>query len=304
VTVRAEAAVPTVTPSFTWTALLVSVRPKQWLKNTLVFAAPVAGGVITHGEVFEGALVALLVFILASASGYLLNDVVDQQRDRVHPEKSHRPIAAGIISTPVALFTAAVAAFAAVFAALIADKETLAVIACIYLATTAAYCLGLKRFVALELLLLTSGFVLRPLAGAFSTNVRPSVWFLLVCCAAALTIVSGKRLAESLLLGEHASDHRSVLASYSVTGLRWTRRTATALTLACYAGWAVTRPVAHDKAIALLSLIPLAVALRRFASCNDRGEAGAPEDLLLHDRVMQIAALSWALIFVLGLGRV
>jgi decaprenyl-phosphate phosphoribosyltransferase len=303
VTTGAEVKAKPVGLAIRWSPLLAATRPKQWLKNLLVFAAPVAAGVIGRDSATDGAELAFVTFVLASACGYLLNDIVDVERDRAHPEKKRRPIAARTISVSVAATFGALLSIAAVTCALVADKEALAGVVCVYLLVTTVYSLGLKRFAVIELLLLTSGFVLRPLAGAVATNVSPSGWFLLVCSLAALTIVTGKRIAEFLVLGDEAVGHRAVLAAYSVRGLRWLRRLASTLTIVCYAGWALTRVSLHDRLFALCSAIALLVALWRFARCNDRGEAGAPEELLLRDRILQSAAVAWTLLFVLGLGH-
>lgn len=285
-------------------ALAQATRPKQWVKNALVFAAPLAAGVLTRPKVFEDAVLAAVVFTTAAAGGYLINDVQDAAKDRLHPEKRHRPIASGALGTATAAIAGAMLITCAPLVALAADRELLAVLVLIYSATMLAYTAGLKHVPLVELLVLSSGFVLRPLAGAFTTNVQPSGWFLIVCCAGALTVVVGKRQVELERLGGQAVEHRKALAGYSAEGLRLLRQVSMPLTIAAYCGWALTRHGVHDQVLALLSAVPLGLAMLRLGALNDAGSGDAPEAVLLRDRPMQLAALAWALLFVLGLGRV
>ena len=286
-------------------ALLQGLRPKQWVKNLLVFAAPIAGGVLTRRHVFAGALIALLVFTLSSAGGYLLNDVQDVERDRLHPEKRRRPLPSGALSVPVATAVGITLVVLAPVVALAADREALAVVVAAYSVSTIAYGVGLKRVPGLELAVLSSGFVLRPVAGAVATHVPPSPWFLAVCCLAALTIATGKRQVELQRLGHSAArGHRPALAAYSVPGLRLLRKASLVLMLGCYAAWAVTRSTSADRAFALASIAPVVVAMLRLSRLNDEGDGDAPEAVLLHDRLIHVAVVAWAAVFVLGLGRV
>jgi decaprenyl-phosphate phosphoribosyltransferase len=285
-------------------ALLHALRPKQWVKNLLVTAAPIAGGVITRPHVIAGALVAFLAFTLASAGGYLLNDVQDVGRDRLHPEKRKRPIASGALSVPVAVAGGGALTVLAPLLALAADHESLAAVLVVYSALSIGYGLGVKQVPGVELAVLSAGFVLRPIGGALAAQVPPSPWFLAVCCLAALTIATGKRQVELQSLGRKAREHRPALKAYSVAGLRRLRAGSLALMLAAYVGWALTRSSALDRVLALASEVPVAVAMLRLGVLNDAGDGDAPESVLLRDRVIHVAVIVWACVFVLGLGRV
>ncbi len=285
-------------------ALLASTRPKQWVKNVLVFAAPVAAGAVTRPQVLVNSLVAFVVFVLASSGCYLVNDVCDAERDRMHPNKRNRPIATGAVSVTTATTAGVVLLMLAVVGSLTIDRELLTVVLLTYVASTISYGAAVKAVPGLEALVLATGFVLRPVAGAAATGVHPSGWFLAVCCLAALTIVLGKRQVELARLGSRAAEHRPALARYTVSGLRRARVAAASGMVAAYGCWAATRPAGHPRLVALLTLAPVVVALARLGRLNDRGEGDAPELVLLADRRMQLAAASWLLLFALGLGRV
>jgi decaprenyl-phosphate phosphoribosyltransferase len=285
-------------------ALVVATRPKQWVKNALVFAAPLAGGVLTNGEVFGYAVTACAVFVLASAGCYLLNDVYDVDRDRQHPHKRLRPVASGQLGTAAATAVAAVLLVTAVAVSLTVDREMLTVVVLTYVGLVIGYSGGVKEVPGLELLVLAAGFVLRALAGSAATGVRPSNWFLAVCCLAALTIALGKRQVELADLGRAAGLHRAALAHYSTAMLRRARLLAVAGTVGAYASWALTRSGTYDRALALATLVPVVAALVRLGRLNDQGEGGAPELVLYRDRFMQVCCAGWLVLFLLGPGHV
>ena len=214
--------------------LFRATRPRQWLKNLLVFAAPLAGGALGRPVVLASSLVAFGSFTAAASGGYLFNDVYDVAEDRLHPDKRLRPLAAGRISVAAAVgLGVGLVVLGAVVAAL-TDDELLPIVVT-YTLLTLAYAMGLKRIPGIELLVVASGFVLRPLAGAAAADVAPSAWFLAVCCLAAVVVAMGKRLVELVQLGPAAVDHRTTLRHYSSwfwAGLRsslrrrWPRRTS------------------------------------------------------------------------------
>lgn len=290
--------------TLTTAAVVEAMRPRQWVKNLLVYAAPVAGGALGHRHVLGEGFTALLIFTMASAGGYLLNDVFDLQRDQEHPDKRLRPIASGAVSPVVAVVVGLLLVVTAPVLALADHEPGLATVVAVYSLVSVLYSVGLKRVPVFELVVLSSGFVLRPVAGALATNVPPSTWFLGVCCLAAVTIAIGKRQVELMRLGADAASHRRVLSGYSVTGLRRMRVASLVLTLGAYLGWALTRATVADRVLGLLSLVAVAVAMMRLARLNDSGQGDAPETVLLRDRVVQGAVLVWLAVFVLGIARV
>lgn len=285
-------------------ALVVATRPKQWVKNALVFAAPVAGGALTDSDVLARALTAGAAFVLASAGCYLLNDVYDADRDRRHRDKKFRPVASGQISPLTATVAAATLLAAAVAVSLTIDREMLTVVLLTYVGLVIGYSGGVKEVPGLELLVLAGGFVLRALAGSAATGVRPSNWFLTVCCLAAVTIAAGKRQVELAQLGNDAGQHRAALAHYSTVALRRVRMLAAVGTLAAYASWAATRHGTQVRVLALITLLPVAAAFIRLGRLNDAGDGGAPELVLYRDPFMLACCISWLALFLVGPGRV
>jgi decaprenyl-phosphate phosphoribosyltransferase len=284
--------------------LLLAARPRQWGKNLLVFAAPLAAGTLTHGRILLLALVAFAVFVAASAGTYLLNDVYDAERDRAHPVKMLRPVASGRLNLILAAAAGMTLLSIAVAFSLAVDRELLAVIVATYGALVVAYGAGVKQIPGMELLVVSAGFVLRPLAGAAATGVRPSGWFLAVCSLASLTIAIGKRQVELIRLGSTAALHRPALGSYSVRWLRRCRMLVAVLTVGAYSGWSLSGVPSHQRVAALVSLVPIVFGLVRLGWLNDRGVGGAPEEVVVRDRWLLAACVVWLVTFVGGLGRV
>ncbi len=282
--------------------LLRAMRPRQWLKNLLVFTAPLAAGALGHPVVLGLSLVAFAAFTAAAAGGYLFNDVRDLTADRLHPDKRLRPLAAGRISVSTAVIGGIACAVTAAAIAAITDDELFSIVVG-YTLLTLAYAYGVKRVPGVEVLVVASGFVLRPLAGSFATGVAPSRWFLAVCCLAALAITIGKRRVELARLGSAAASHRDALGHYSVSALRRVQAAAVVAMAIAYVGWSLTRVTPAARLIDLLSLLPILAAFIRLMAMNGSGRGGAPEQLLLSDRFLQAMALLWFLAFVAGVAH-
>lgn len=275
--------------------LLSAARPRQWVKNGLVVAAPFAAGALLKGSVIGGCLLALVAFICASAAVYLANDVVDVERDRRHPRKRYRPIASGAVSPRAATVAAVALGAAAVTVPVLAGNVELGVVVGSYLVLSASYSLFLKHVPGVELAIVASGFVLRALAGAVGAHVPPSNWFLAVTAFAALTITFGKRYAERLNTGLDDAHTRPALASYPTRLLSGGRDVALLAAAACYGGWVLTRGADDRAGFAAVSAAPLAWAVLRYRRINEGGGGEAPEELLLRDRSLQASLGLWAL---------
>jgi decaprenyl-phosphate phosphoribosyltransferase len=285
-------------------SLLVAMRPRQWVKNLLVFAAPMAAGALFHRHVAVEAALTFVAFTCVAAACYLVNDVYDRDNDRLHPQKRLRPVASGTLTVGVAVFAAVTLLIAGIFVMLPLDREIATATLIVYAATVVLYGAWLKRVPGVELVVLSFGFVLRPLAGAAATGVPPSPWFLLVCCCAALTIALGKRQVELVRLSTSATAHRAALRAYTPRGLRRARLAAAAGMVAAYALWALSRASRADRVIALVTLVPVIGAVIRLIRLNDSGVGDAPETIVFTDRWMQLCCAVWVLAFCLGPGRV
>ncbi|HVF75112.1 MAG TPA: decaprenyl-phosphate phosphoribosyltransferase [Acidimicrobiales bacterium] len=283
------------------TGLLRALRPRQWTKNALVLAAPAAAGVLdTPGDAAR-ALVAFVVLSMAAGATYLLNDAADVDRDRMHPVKRARPIAAGVVSVR----TARVVGVVLVVSALAVGAGVLglkfgAVVAA-YLLLTTAYTVWLKHMDVLDLVAVASGFVLRAIAGAVAVGVPVSRWFFIVACFGSLFVVAGKRSSEQLALGVDADAVRPILGSYPVTFLVFVRSTAAGVTLLSYCLWAFEKSAAATNGVWFeASVLPFVVAILRYALLLERGGGAAPEELLLRDRTLLVAGGVWATLVLTG----
>jgi decaprenyl-phosphate phosphoribosyltransferase len=282
-------------------ALLKTARPKQWTKNVLVFAAPAAAGVLNEADALLQTLVAFVAFCLAASATYLLNDAADADADRLHPTKRLRPIAAGDLSPGLARGVAAVLiVLSLAITAPINDGKLTLVIAS-YIAVTMGYTLWLKNEPVIDIAAVAAGFVFRAIAGGVATNVPLSDWFLIVTGAGSLFIVTGKRHAEQVELGSGSHSHRSTLGEYSTAYLGFVRAVAASVMITGYCLWAFENAThSGDTTWFRLSIVPFVIAVLRYALVIEQGGGGAPEEVILSDRVLLVLGALWALTFLLG----
>ncbi len=283
--------------------LVRSVRIRQWPKNVLVFAAPAAAGVLTHATPFLHALVALAAFCAVSAGTYFLNDAVDVEADRRHPIKRLRPVAAGTVSVRLAV-TSGVVLMALGIACGTVLEWRLGVVLAIYVTVQFCYSLFLKHQPIFDLAAVASGFVLRAIAGAVAVPVRISEWFLIVATFGSLLMVTGKRLAEHAELGDERGAHRPTLDVYQPSFLRTVLAISAGGAIIGYCLWAFDLQTAmahhHDPIWFQLSIVPMFIALLRYAFLVEGGHGARPEELLLADRSLQVLGVIWAILFALG----
>ena len=284
-----------------WLAAVVqTTRPRQWPKNLLVFAAPLAGATIGRDDGLGYAVLAAVAFGCASAAVYLVNDVVDAERDRRHPLKRYRPIASGALPGKHAVALAALAAGCAVAIGAAIGEPLLMATAAGYLCSSFLYSARLKHVPFVEMALVASGFLLRVLGGAAATHVRLSVWFLLVCSLGALGVAVAKRYTELTSLGADAVRHRPVMRWYRPGSLRAIQVVVGALMLATYLMWA-SGESAGMRAWHMASAIPLALALGRFGALTARRTVRPVEDMITRDGPMLACEVAWLGLFCVGL---
>jgi decaprenyl-phosphate phosphoribosyltransferase len=281
-----------------------SMRPHQWTKNVLVFAAPFGSGGIDDPAILTNALLAFVAFCLAAGGTYLLNDARDVESDRQHPRKRNRPIAAGTVPVTLAYVLGA----AAVVLALAIGFHTarnLGITLLSYLALTTAYTLVLKHLPVYDIVAVAAGFVLRAIAGAAATDVPISEWFFIVTSFGALLMVVGKREGERHLLAGGAASVRSTLGVYGSEFLLYLRAVASGVVMIGYCLWAfesARRPgIDPDAPIWFkLSILPFTIAILRYALLLDGGDGAEPERLILTDRAMLVAGACWAIMYGYG----
>jgi decaprenyl-phosphate phosphoribosyltransferase len=299
-------AVARANPPSPFTSLIRGLRPRQWSKNVLVFVAPAAAGAFHHREAVLRSLGAFGIFCAAASSTYLFNDSVDVESDRHHPVKRNRPIAAGDLPVPLAVSVGVVLGAGSIGASWALAGWKLALIVGLYAVLSAAYTVHFKKVPVIELAFVASGFVLRALAGGVATHVPISTWFLAVTSFGALFVATGKRAAELKLLGDDPADHRRTLGDYTTSFLQSTLTLTAAVTVTAYCLWAfgsegLARSIRHDTIWIQLTVVPVTLGILHVLRLLDRGEGGAPEDLVLNDRVLQVLGISWVALFAAGL---
>jgi decaprenyl-phosphate phosphoribosyltransferase len=285
--------------SLAW-GLVRALRPRQWVKNVLVIAAPAAAGRVFEPEVLGPTAIAFVLFCLAASAVYLVNDTIDVEEDRRHPRKRFRPIAAGIVPRWLAVALAAVLFTVALTAAALLTRPALAGVLASYVVIQLAYCLFLKNQPVIDLAVVASGFLLRGIAGGVAAGLLLSQWFLLVAAFGSLFMVAGKRYSELALLGDAAAT-RKTLQEYSASYLRFVWSLSAGVAVTAYSLWAFEMAETQDGVPwATISIAPFVLAILRYARDVDMGEAGAPEDIVLGDRVLLVLGLVWAAAVGLG----
>jgi decaprenyl-phosphate phosphoribosyltransferase len=281
--------------------LIRTARPKQWIKNVLVVAAPAAAGVLGQRSVIVDTVIAFVAFSLAASGTYFLNDAFDVAADRRHAKKRFRPIAAGVVPLTTARIVGVVLLAAGVGVSFLANWR-LALVIGIYITFTTTYSVWFKHVAVIDLGFVAAGFVLRLIAGAVAVDVRISVWFIVVGSFGSLFMIAGKRHAEHLELGVDRAGHRATLEDYSVEYLGYVRAVASGVAMVAYCLWAFDAQV-HRTGIVWfeISIVPFVLAFLRYALLVEQGQGGAPEDVVLGDRALQTLAALWVIIVAIGL---
>lgn len=285
----------------TWRSLLRTARPKQWTKNVLVFAAPAAAGVLDQRDQLLEALVAFVAFCLAASGTYFFNDALDAHADRLHPTKQFRPVAARHISERLAKVIALVLVVLGIAVALPVQGGELSAVVAGYVALTLSYSAWLKHEPVVDLGAVAAGFVIRAIAGGVATGVELSDWFLIVAGGVSLFVVTGKRYAEQIEMGDASGAHRATLTAYSRSYLSYVRAVASGVAITAYCLWAFESGArTGSQAWFEASIVPFVLAILRYAHLVEQGRGGAPEDLILEDRVIQVLGVLWAATFAIG----
>jgi 4-hydroxybenzoate polyprenyltransferase len=275
------------------TAVLVATRPRQWSKNLLLFAGIVFAEKMGEPLRWAEACAAFAAYCAASTAAYLVNDVIDVERDRAHPFKRFRPVARGELSRRAALILAAV--LVPIAFALVMPLGQLSVAFLVgFLALQGTYSFSLKHVVLVDVLAIASLFMIRSAAGAAAVEVRISPWLLLVTALLALFLALAKRRSELVVAGSG----RPVLEGYSLPLVDQLISATVASTIAAYAIYTFT---AHSPA--LMATIPFVVfGLFRYLLLVHRDDLGEePENVLLGDRPLVLAVVGWAVTAVLVL---
>ncbi len=273
--------------------LLEAMRPYQWVKNLLVFAPLVFAGKLGDMESVWHAGLAFASFSLVASAIYLLNDLLDLEKDRAHPEKCKRPLPSGRLSRASAV------TFVVILAAIGIGLATLGrfwLWPCVYFAINVAYSIRLKHVVVLDAMCIAIGFLLRVYAGGVAIDVAVSAWLTLCTFFVALFLAFAKRRHELALLGEDSGEHRSSLEDYSLTFLDQMIAPLGAMTVLAYAAYTVS-PATVEKFHTqdLVFTVPFVVfgIFRYLFLVHQKSEGGNPTRLLLRDVPTMINILLW-----------
>ncbi len=282
-------------------AVLASLRPRQWTKNLFVLSPLLFSRHYTEWSALVSAVAGFLAFSLISSSVYLINDVIDAERDRQHPTKRLRPIASGLVSPALALSVAALLALLSLAGSAVVTP-LLAVVTGIYLLLNVLYSILLKRVVIIDVMSIAASFVLRILAGAVVVRVPVSEWLLICTSLLALFLGFSKRRHEVSLLAEGAKEHRSVLREYSPYFLDQMISLVTASTLICY----ILYTLAEETVVKygtknLILTIPFVLygLFRYLYLIHQRHTGGDPTSEFLTDIPLLVTVFLWGLSIVL-----
>ncbi|ASU77094.1 decaprenyl-phosphate phosphoribosyltransferase [Actinopolyspora erythraea] len=275
------------TPAGLVNGLLRELRPKQWVKNILVLAAPFSAGELWAVPTLLDAAVAFAVFSMAASGIYFINDALDVESDRAHPTKRNRPIAAGLIPLPVAYAVCALLLVGSLVVSGLVSMGLLAVMV-VYVAVQLGYCFGLKHQPVIDLCIVASGFLLRAVAGGAAAGLEITQWFYIVVAFGSLFMVAGKRYAEVKLANETGAKIRKSLRAYSASYLRFVWAISAAIMIMSYSLWAYDIRQVDNSVWGIISIIPFVVGILRYAVDVDKGVAGEPEEVALKDRVLLV----------------
>ncbi|HEX2281414.1 MAG TPA: decaprenyl-phosphate phosphoribosyltransferase, partial [Thermomicrobiales bacterium] len=269
----------------------------QWLKNGLVFAGLVFGGRLFEPGAFASAVLAAIWFSLLSSGFYLVNDVRDRHVDRLHPEKRNRPVAAGLLAPgSVVILGTLLIAIAVAGSAL--SGFAFFLVASSYAVLMAAYNLGLKQIVILDVFAIATGFVLRAAGGAIAVNVSISPWLLVCTMLLALLLGFGKRRHELVTL-DLAAQHRANLETYTERVLDQAVAVSATGALLAYAIYTLdSESVAYDHRMMVTIPIVAYGIFRYLYLVYGRGQGGAPETMLLTDRSLLGAVVLWSAVSI------
>ncbi|MGW3953671.1 decaprenyl-phosphate phosphoribosyltransferase [Streptomyces sp. NPDC004752] len=285
--------------------LLRTARPKQWVKNVLVVAAPAAAGRLLSTHALTQLALVFVLFTACAAAVYLVNDARDAEADRAHPTKCRRPVAAGQVPVPVAYAVGGALAVLAPLAAAWLTSPAVSALLTAYLGMQMAYCVSLKHVLIVDLLIVTTGFLMRAVIGGIALGIPLSRWFLITTGFGALFMVSAKRYSEALQMAGKAGATRALLDEYTTGYLRFVWQLAASVAVLGYCMWTLEGGTAYASVLPWrhLSMIAFILAVLRYAVFADRGTAGEPEDVVLRDRAMALIGLVWLAMYGLAVAQ-
>ena len=269
-------------------ALIRLIRPWQWLKNLMIFFPPLLSGSLFHPGVFERGYIPFVAFCLGSSSLYIFNDLIDLERDALHPVKKNRPLPAGQVSKFVAVFMSCILLALAIVLSWQVSAFFFGILL-VYLSVVVSYSLALKNRPILDIFCISLGFVLRLYGGGVAFQVTITDWLFLTVFLLAIFLSVGKRYSERYSLGENAGEHRPTLEIYPDGFLEGVMYLSGAAVLVTYSIYAISTPF-------LVYTVPLCLyGLLRYMMRVQSGKSGDPSDTLVKDIPLLITSILWVL---------
>jgi 4-hydroxybenzoate polyprenyltransferase len=277
-------------------AFIKIIRPIQWLKNLMLLFPPFLGGVIFRQGFTATVFLPLVSFCLASSATYIANDVADCKQDREHPLKKLRPLASGEVAVGNALILAGLLLIIALYlASLVSTNFLLLLIG--YLAISTLYSFSLKSYPLIDIFCISSGFILRLLAGGEAFGVIISEWLFITVFLLALFLSTGKRYSEKRALGSDAGLHRKALTAYPegfLVGLLFMSGSAVLITYTMYV-------ISRHSPLLLYSVPLCCFGLLRYILRVQSGKGGDPTESLTRDLPLLIVGAAWTVLVGVGI---
>ncbi len=277
------------------------LRPHQWVKNTFVFIPLFFGGSLFDAADWIASAIAFFAFCMAASTIYCLNDIIDVEEDRRLVMNCHRPIAAGLVSNTEAYILAAVLAVVALGVPYIYNK-VLAVVIAIYLMMNVAYCLRLKQYAIIDVCVISTGFVLRILAGGVASDIVLSRWIVMMTFLLCLFLAFTKRRDDVLIMNETGEAPRKSTTRYNLTFVNQAITITASVMLVCYVMYTVSPEVIErfqSPNLYMTSFFVIIGLLRYIQLTVIDRKSGDPTLLVLKDRFIQLVVIGWLATFAI-----
>ncbi len=279
------------TSSFSLKEYIKLMRVKQYIKNLFVVAALIFSNKLLDSNAIYNTAIAFISFCLISSSVYVLNDIVDIEKDKLHPKKCKRPLASGAISKTSALILFVLLVMISISLSILVNIN-LTFILLLYLANNLLYSFKIKNIILLDVFSIAFGFILRVLAGSVSINVSLSNWIILCTFFLSLYLGLGKRKKEISTLKDNAGEHRKILKEYNDEIINQMMTVVLSSTIVCYALYSTSNP---ENPNMILTTIFVVYGVLRYNYIINTTDEGNPTDVVLKDRSLQINVLIWAI---------
>lgn len=266
------------------------LRPKQWIKNFFVFGPIIFSNNLLNFNLLIRNVITFISFCLISSNIYILNDIVDKERDKKHPFKCNRPIASGKISLLKAFIIGIVLCLISLILAISLNKY-IAIIICLYVLNNIAYSFKIKNIFLIDILSISLGFILRVLAGGISITVQISKWIILCTLFLSLFLGFGKRRNEIIVLGKNASSHRQNLSQYTEKLLDQFINISLTCTIMSYSIYCILGAYSDNFILTIIFII--FGILRYYYLMYSKGAGGNPAEIVLKDKQLFNCILLW-----------